>query len=386
MQGRVFRTPTLREGIGVLAGFVMDSRRKKQQQDIRDVDHALRAASRLFPEALTPFVVAPWETVASFEWTETQIALRQKRLDRTLMVKMGAGEFRWLHIEWTDRLNRRMFERMAEYHWDLSLVAMQDAATRRKNGDKDARPVWIESVVVVLNGRKKPWPMFGAYRSSAPNQRFSGVRFRIEAVYQKTVEELASMGSVFWLAFVPLARDVDEEKLRHVINTLRCAADDYDFAELVLMMVSFAKLKKDRPELETVLLSELKEEKPVRSMEWFYTKEVEWIKSVYRTEGTIEGRIIGRREGLKDGRVEGREEGREEGLAFLRCQFERKLERALTEHEWQRLRRRFVKEGPRKIANIILDYSSQDLAKWLAPRKNTSKSSKRRIGVPASSV
>ncbi|AUX41815.1 uncharacterized protein SOCE26_032400 [Sorangium cellulosum] len=50
----------------------------------------------------------------------------------------------------------------------------------------------IESVVVVLSGREEPWPTHGSYRTSPPGEAFSGVHFRIEAVYQRTMAELAS--------------------------------------------------------------------------------------------------------------------------------------------------------------------------------------------------
>jgi len=197
---------------------------------------------RLFPHALTPFVAKEEEQVAGVAWTETQIASRAKRLDRTLLVRLATGESRWLHVEWTDRLNRRVRERIAEYHWDISGMSFHDARVRRRHGDKNAKPIGVETVVVVLGGRKKPWPEFGMYRSSLRQKKFCGVRFRIVPVYQKTVAELEVMGDVFWLAFVPLARDVDEEKLRRIVKELRGKVKDCEFAELGATMLSMAKL------------------------------------------------------------------------------------------------------------------------------------------------
>lgn len=40
-------------------------------------------------------------------------------------------------------------------------------------------------------------------------------------MYQRTVTELEVMGGVFWLVFVPLARDVDTDKLKRVLERVR---------------------------------------------------------------------------------------------------------------------------------------------------------------------
>ena len=48
----------------------------------------------------------------------------------------------------------------------------------------------VHSVVIVLRGRKEPWPEEGEYRNDWPELPWSGTRFRVEAVYQRTVAEL----------------------------------------------------------------------------------------------------------------------------------------------------------------------------------------------------
>jgi hypothetical protein len=65
----------------------------------------------------------------------------------------------------------------------------------------------IESMVVVLTGRRRPWPEDGKHRTGWPERRkWSGFHYRIDAVYQRTVAKLRARGSVLWLVFVPLAR------------------------------------------------------------------------------------------------------------------------------------------------------------------------------------
>jgi hypothetical protein len=64
----------------------------------------------------------------------------------------------------------------------------------------------MESGVLLLTGRRQRWPRAHALRTGWRERRWSGTRFRIDAVYQRTVAELFARGSPFWLAFTPLAR------------------------------------------------------------------------------------------------------------------------------------------------------------------------------------
>lgn len=71
----------------------------------------------------------------------------------------------------------------------------------------------VESAVIVLGGRQQPWPPLGQYRTSWPESPFSGVQFRVEAVYQRTVAELLSRDGTLWLVFAPLAVDANVESI-----------------------------------------------------------------------------------------------------------------------------------------------------------------------------
>lgn len=306
---------------------------------IADADLSLRSISRLFSGALARFVVKPGERIRRCDWSETQLAARQRRLDRALRVEVTRRRCRLLHVEWTMRLNERVREQTAEYHLLSTIAARRDARLERRRGAA-FQHVSVDSVVVVLSGRKKRWPRFGRYQTSRKGKPFTGVKFRIEAVYQRTVKELQDRGSLFWLVFVPLARDADEIALRRTIDKVRTEANEEEFREFVSTMLSMAQLKRDRPEFSDVIRSCAKKEAAVRHP-WF---------------------VDGKEEGL----IQGRLEGRLEALAYL---FERQLGRSLREAERKRISLRLTNEGPEKLGAVVLDFSPEELAAWLEPRK-----------------
>ncbi len=142
------------------------------------------------------------------------------------------------------------------------------------------------------------------------------------------------------MAFVPLAIDVDEEKLRGIIERLRPQLDPEDFAELTATMMSMAKLKKDAPTLVDVIRSASSEEVPMHPF-------------------------------LRDGIAQ----GLEKGLAPLTYLFERRLGRVITANEPRRLEVRLEKDGPAKLGAVVLDLNPEQLAAWLAPRKSSKRTS-----------
>ncbi len=220
------------------------------------------------------------------------------------------------------------------------------ALLRRRDG---LRPPSIESVVVVLSGRDEPWPTHGAYQTSAPGEPFSGVHFRIEPVYQRTVAELEARGSLLWLIFAPLAVDADEDKLRRVVETLRTRTPERDFAELGAAMAVLAFADRRKRGLGDVVEKLLPKELTMGS---YFFREAE---------------EAGMAKGLAKGRAEGRAEGQAKGwLQALAHQLERRLGRRLKPRERTRLSERLSAEGHAKIGDLILDLSAEDLAAWLA--------------------
>lgn len=314
-----------------------------------DADLSLRASSRLFPATLARLIVHPDERIRRFHWGETQVSARARRLDRVLYIRLARRGYRLLHIEWTLRLNGRVRERAAEYHFLLAKTVRRDMRSERRG--KRRLPVTVETVIVVLSGRKKPWRSFGRYQTSPKGKCFTGIRFRIEPVYQRTVAELEAKEGIFWLVFVPLAIDADELHIRRIVEKVRQSATADEFSEIVATMLSMAKIRKDRPEfVDVVRVAEKQEDVMVHP--WY---------------------VDGRKAGIEIGREEGRKEGRKEGIeaasVALACLAERRLGRGLTDKERRRIALRLEKAGPEKLVAAVMDLSPKKLAAWLEPRR-----------------
>ncbi|MDI1430717.1 hypothetical protein [Polyangium sorediatum] len=295
------------------------------------VDLILRHVSHRFPEDLARGLLGV-KGPLSATVLETQIASRHRELDRTLDVEVK-GERRLLHLEWQGDMPANMPFRSYEYQ---SLMALAVAAESRA-GSQLVPP--IESVVVLLGGRAEPWPPHGSYRLSPPDAPFSGVHFRIEPVYQRTVAELAARGP-FWLIFAPLALDADEPCIRRVMEDLRAQVSPEAFEELGVAMAVLAEADQRGRDLRSVVRTMLPRELVMQN--WIY------------------------KEGLEDGRQKGREEGLQTGLAPLAHQFERRLRRPLTPTERATLAERLLQQGAERLGDVVLDLSPEDLATWLA--------------------
>jgi hypothetical protein len=314
-----------------------------------DIDLILRHVSRRFPQDLARALIRTGEPIGPATWAETQVTGRQRRLDRALRVKVGRRS-RFFHMEWTLRLTKAIPFRVFEYNSLTVLAAVDEARVNKKDGRPAPKPWRVDSVVVVLTGRRNPLPEHGVYRTSSSGERFSGVRFRIEPVYQRTVAELLALGSVFWLIFTPLAVDADETKLARVLKTLRAQTTERDFAELGAAMAALAQVNRRDQSVADVIKSLLPRE--IVMQNWIYK------------EGVKHGVKKGVKKGVKQGVAQGR-------LEPLAHQFERRLGRSLSADEQARLAERLDKEGPEKVGDVVLDLSADALCAWLAPARET---------------
>ncbi|MBK8258534.1 MAG: hypothetical protein IPK82_38475 [Polyangiaceae bacterium] len=154
----------------------------------------------------------------------------------------------------------------------------------------DLRPP-IRTTVVLLSGREKPWPDLGEYRTSPRSEPFSGVTFRIDAVYQKTVAELCSRASSFWLIFAPLAVDADAPNMKRAVSELRTRAQGRELEELLVAMVVMADVDKRSRNLREVILPLLREETVMQN--WFYKEGEARGKALGETLGEARGKALG---------------------------------------------------------------------------------------------
>ncbi len=292
------------------------------------IDTALRQVSRRFPEAFARAMAGPKATVRGARWIETQLALRNRHLDRALWAEVD-GVARVQHVEWGWRWTRSMPYRMFEYHAMLAMALHADA--------KGAVVPPVSSTLVLLSGRERAWPARGRYRTDDALEPFSGARFSVDAVYQRSVRSLRARASTLWLAFAPLAFDADAHKLAEVARELTATERDDDrLADLAAAMTVLAEADgRDRglaPTLAALFPKELIMRSPIYSL----------------------------------GRTEGRTEGLAEGLAPLGRQFSRRLGRELTEAERALLASRLDTIGPQRLGDVVLDLTPAELAAWLA--------------------
>jgi hypothetical protein len=202
---------------------------------------------------------------------------------------------------------------------------------------KDPPP--IRSTLVLLSGREKPWPEEGEYRTSPEDAPFSGVTFRIEAVYQCRVAELEARGPL-WSIFAPLAVDADPERMKAVLDRLRAEVSKDDFVELAVATTVLADQDRRRRGLRSAIMAVLDKEIVMESWVW------------------TEARKHGREEGVK----EGVKESEQRLIARL---FEKRLARPLTEEQRATLLRRLGAIGHDRLVDVRDELSPDALAAWL---------------------
>ena len=318
-------------------------RRKTQKESNDELDTMLRQASRGHAQSLSRILFDRTQPTTEPYWIESQLAARQRRVDRALSVTVG-NETHWQHIEWTERLTRDVYFRVYEYNHLLVMAAHADAAARSVDGEPRMSPATVDSVVVVLRGSKKGFPTHGFYRTSSKHQRFSGVNFRIEAVYLRSAAEIEAKECALWLVFIPLAIDADEDVIIRAIEKLKTWTNSQQFADLVATMFCVAKLRKDRPNFCHVIRSE------------------ERRQIVFTNEYFVEGR----KEGRKEGREEEREVARKERKNMLLAMFERRLRRTLTSDEMSSFTAwHDKKNGAKEMAEAVIDLSADELVSLL---------------------
>ena len=243
-----------------------------------------------------------------------------RRMDRGLEV-VADGERRVEHNEWQLEMAADTPFRVFEYHALASLALVAEA----RPGQVAPR---IRSTLVLLSGRERPWPEEGEYRTSPDDAPFSGVTFRIDAVYQRTVAELEARGSPLWMIFAPLAVDADRERMEQVLAKLRAESSKLDFGELAAALTVVAAKDKRRRGLRECILELVKAEDVMES-------------SAFQM-------------GMRDG----------EQKTFARY-FEKRLGRPLTAAERATLVERLGTLGADRLDDVMFGLAPEAIAAWL---------------------
>ncbi|MGK3996602.1 hypothetical protein [Sorangium sp. So ce1024] len=301
-----------------------------------DADIALRHIARRRPEDLARAFAPEGRSVEVLGWIDTQVTKIERRMDKALRLRID-GEPRVLHVEFCFALRDDVPDQVFEY------LGFLFAALRIEAPREPVPP--IESVAVVLSGRRRRLPAMGARRTSWPERRFSGARFRIDAVYQRTVAELRARGSVLWLAFAPLARDATVESMREIIAEIHArAATGEERAELYTVFLVLASVDPWGHNLQKELVT------MVEDME----------EGLLRRTPIIGEMII---EAEQRGQLQGREEAIAELLGRL---FSRRIGRRPTTEEERSLLDRARALGPGEVEDALLDLEGDALVRWLA--------------------
>ncbi|MFO0593633.1 MAG: hypothetical protein U0441_39190 [Polyangiaceae bacterium] len=310
-----------------------------------DADITLRHITRRHAEALVrPYVAG--EPAVIVGWADTQVTATERRLDKTLLLRL-AGELLALEIEFEYRYEKDLPDRVHDYQ-ALSRIAFQGERSDRK-------PPPMDTVVILLTGPRKRLADERSVRTGWPSRPFSGTRFRIDAVYQRTMAELQARGSPFWLVFTPLAPDATLAAMRDVVAAIRVATPNGDERwELFAALLVIADIDPWGHNLRMRIEAMIRDE-PTDMIQVSKT-----LRDAYEL-----GQREGREEGIEKGREEGIEKGREEGIKkMLRGLFARRLHRALTPPEQRALAARAAVD-PDQIQEKALALEGEALSAWL---------------------
>ena len=258
MASRTMAPPNLRPA----PGPALDG----DDSDSDDVDLTLRHVTHRFPDELARALLPGATSLTDCAWRDTQLTARERRLDKSLYV-VADGVARVEHVEWQMRWTRQLLHRMYEYH-ALTTLALHDEA---RGGERVPR---VQSTVVLLGGRRAtPWPAHMRYRTTPATEPFSGLRVRVEAVYQRTLAELAARASPLWMIFAPLAIDASRENLPAVVRALKQRTPRARFEELAVAMTALADADSRGRGLGETIQAQLPEELVMHSR--IYTQGLE---------------------------------------------------------------------------------------------------------------
>ncbi|WP_437978975.1 hypothetical protein WMF11_23200 [Sorangium sp. So ce295] len=299
-----------------------------------DADITLRHIARRCPGDLTRVFVPEGRPVEVLGWIDTQVTKLERRLDKALRLRVG-GELRVLHVEFCFAWREDVPDQMFEY------LGFLFAALRREAPGEPVPP--IESVAVVLSGRRQRLPATGTRRTAWRERRFSGARFRIDAVYQRTVAELRARGSVFWLVFAPLARDATTAGMREVVAEIHArVATGEERVELYTALLVMAAIDPWGHNLRKEIVMLMDDRETEKDLLWT----VPWM-----------------REAL-DERVR---EAEQQAIAQLLGRlFARRVGRRPTAEEERSIVERAQATGLGDFDDALLDLDGDALVRWLA--------------------
>jgi hypothetical protein len=317
-----------------------------------DADIALRHLARRRPEDLARALV-PEGRLEVLGWIDTQVTKIERRPDKALRLRVD-GDPRLLHVEFCFELHADLPDRLFEY------LGFLFTAVRSEAPDEAVPP--IETVAVILTGRRRPLPTTGERRTAWPGRRFSGARFRIDAVYQRTVAELRARGSLLWLVFTPLARDASVAAMREVVAAIDAGAtNEEERADLhtAFLVMAFIDPWGHNLKKELLTMMESRDEEAL----FRHLPGLREMIAAAKQEAAKLGEKLGEKRGEKRGEQRGQEKA---VAALLGRLFTRRVGRGPTSEEQRSILARAEALGPVEVEDVLLDLERDALLRWLA--------------------
>ena len=294
---------------------------------------------------------------------DTQLAARERRLDRNVRLRYGDRQ-EVLHIEFQLERRADLDYRVFEYHAMLAM-ALHNPKTQA------AAP--IRSVVVLLQGPQGESPGRGEYGTLGLTFHYA-----IDPIYAMTIDDLEARGEPLWMAFAPLTVDASESTLRGVLRHLDALGlDAPQLADLKASMVILAKADRRKRGLRDVLKELITREEMMSSpmLDDPWLESILDLKAEKMAEERVEKMVAERVEKMAEERVEKMVEERAEKVAEERVEraeqegllrvLRRRLGRAESDSERDAFSRRFGALGPEAVLDVILEGTSEELVVWL---------------------
>lgn len=175
------------------------------------------------PSAFARPFMPPGAQIEVSGWFQPRGMSRTSHLHRTLLLKVN-GKPRLLHTRFQIAPSTDVALGIFDVH---TALARQLFEAGRGLGNMP-----ITSALVQLAGDESLVPRFGAIRTSAEDEAFAGVRYRIEPLYQMSTRQLRRRGRHFWTLFSPLTRDATEDTLLGEMEALSRSTTSFERLEL----------------------------------------------------------------------------------------------------------------------------------------------------------
>ena len=312
------------------------------------IDITLRAIVEKSPEDLVKGILAPGTQFQVGEWIESQLTVRERRLDKALKLKIADKEH-LLHVEFQVEQGSNLGFRVYEYHSMLALAV--------SNSHPEPPPP-IKSVVILLKGPQKIGPLQRKYQTSWSEEPFCGVHYTIDPIYLLSLEELEKRQSLLWLIFAPLTVNAEVCKIKELLERLEKKFGNKEkIAELAGVMAIVGTFNYKQQDISTQIIQWIVKELIMQT-----DPGMQFWEEIFKDR--IEQEI---KQGVEKGLEKGIEQGEKNSLFKL---FNLRFGKPLTEKEKQLIMLKLARHGYDTLYEAILEISDkQKLRSWLTEPK-----------------